>query len=152
MTATKALFPLFPHPQQQHHPTPTPINTPGTQRWLQRYVYFRNRESLLVTYFVSAFWHGFYPGACVFTYVCVSWCHEQKQMQNGLQRSSDPLLTDSIHPIPQKQCRPPRKQTGYYLFFFSIALVQTVQRAWQKKVTAVSITDKYICIRIYTCS
>lgn len=28
-------------------------------------------------------------------------------------------------------------KTGYYLFFFSIALVQTVQRAWQKKVTAV---------------
>ncbi|KAM3567361.1 hypothetical protein VYU27_010492, partial [Nannochloropsis oceanica] len=34
----------------------------GTQKWLQRYVYFRNSESLLITYFVSAFWHGFYPG------------------------------------------------------------------------------------------
>jgi hypothetical protein len=34
----------------------------NTQSWLQRYVYERTNESLFVTYFVSAFWHGFYPG------------------------------------------------------------------------------------------
>jgi hypothetical protein len=34
----------------------------GTQLWLERYVYWRTNRSLLATYFVSAFWHGFYPG------------------------------------------------------------------------------------------
>lgn len=76
----------------------------GTQKWLQRYVYFRNSESLIITYFVSAFWHGFYP--------------------------------------------------GYYLFFFSIALVQTVQRAWQKKVSPMfaSIPKLYhlLCIIVFS--
>lgn len=34
----------------------------GTQNWLERYVYTRTGNSLIATYFVSAFWHGFYPG------------------------------------------------------------------------------------------
>lgn len=38
----------------------------GTQKWLQRYVYFRTGGSLIITYFVSAFWHGFYPGYYLF--------------------------------------------------------------------------------------
>ncbi|KAG9403198.1 Lysophospholipid acyltransferase 1 [Aphanomyces cochlioides] len=38
----------------------------GTQAWLQRYVYERWSNSLLATYFVSAFWHGFYPGYYLF--------------------------------------------------------------------------------------
>ncbi|KAF0701623.1 Aste57867_7951 [Aphanomyces stellatus] len=38
----------------------------GTQAWLQRYVYERSGHSLLATYFVSAFWHGFYPGYYLF--------------------------------------------------------------------------------------
>jgi len=38
----------------------------ATQSWLQRYVYFRTNESLYATYFVSAFWHGFYPGYYLF--------------------------------------------------------------------------------------
>lgn len=33
-----------------------------TQKWLSRYVYQRTHDSLLAVYFVSAFWHGFYPG------------------------------------------------------------------------------------------
>ena len=33
-----------------------------TASWLNRYVYGRTNKSLLATYFVSAFWHGFYPG------------------------------------------------------------------------------------------
>ena len=33
-----------------------------TAKWLSRYVYARTNGSLMVTYFVSAFWHGFYPG------------------------------------------------------------------------------------------
>ncbi|KAF0701622.1 Aste57867_7950 [Aphanomyces stellatus] len=38
----------------------------GTQNWLQRYVYERSGNSLMATYFVSAFWHGFYPGYYIF--------------------------------------------------------------------------------------
>ncbi|OQR86312.1 lysophospholipid acyltransferase [Achlya hypogyna] len=38
----------------------------GTQSWLERYVYSRSGNSLAATYFVSAFWHGFYPGYYLF--------------------------------------------------------------------------------------
>ncbi|KAI9913169.1 hypothetical protein PsorP6_005624 [Peronosclerospora sorghi] len=38
----------------------------GTQNWLERYVYSRTGNSLVATYFVSAFWHGFYPGYYLF--------------------------------------------------------------------------------------
>ncbi|RLN98182.1 hypothetical protein BBJ28_00019973 [Nothophytophthora sp. Chile5] len=38
----------------------------GTQLWLERYVYARTGNSLLATYFVSALWHGFYPGYYLF--------------------------------------------------------------------------------------
>ncbi|GLD95209.1 hypothetical protein PINS_up003851 [Pythium insidiosum] len=38
----------------------------GTQNWLERYVYTRTGNSLMATYFVSAFWHGFYPGYYLF--------------------------------------------------------------------------------------
>ncbi|CCI43023.1 unnamed protein product [Albugo candida] len=38
----------------------------GTQNWLERYVYSRTNNSLIATYFVSAFWHGFYPGYYLF--------------------------------------------------------------------------------------
>ena len=37
-----------------------------TQGWLERYTYQRSGRSLLVTYFISAFWHGLYPGFFVF--------------------------------------------------------------------------------------
>jgi len=37
-----------------------------TQGWLERYTYLRCGRSLLVTYFVSAFWHGLYPGFFIF--------------------------------------------------------------------------------------
>ncbi|CAM9814250.1 unnamed protein product, partial [Ectocarpus sp. 12 AP-2014] len=37
-----------------------------TQGWLERYVYMRTGNSLTATYFVSAFWHGFYPGYYLF--------------------------------------------------------------------------------------
>lgn len=38
----------------------------GTQRWLERYVYSRNNNSLVITYACSAGWHGFYPGYYLF--------------------------------------------------------------------------------------
>lgn len=37
-----------------------------TQGWLERYTYQRTGESLLATYFVSAIWHGLYPGFFLF--------------------------------------------------------------------------------------
>ena len=33
-----------------------------TQGWLERYTYQRTNRSLAITYFVSALWHGLYPG------------------------------------------------------------------------------------------
>lgn len=33
-----------------------------TQGWLQRYTYDRHNQNLFLTYFISAFWHGLYPG------------------------------------------------------------------------------------------
>jgi hypothetical protein len=33
-----------------------------TQGWLERYTYQRTGRSLVATYFVSAIWHGLYPG------------------------------------------------------------------------------------------
>lgn len=33
-----------------------------TANWLAKYVYIRTNGSLLATYGMSAFWHGFYPG------------------------------------------------------------------------------------------
>ena len=37
-----------------------------TQGWLEKYVYLRTNRSLVATYFVSAFWHGLYPGFYIF--------------------------------------------------------------------------------------
>eukprot|EP01041_Mallomonas_annulata_P011135 gene11135-23274_t len=37
-----------------------------TQGWLERYTYHRTGGSLLTTYFVSAIWHGLYPGFFLF--------------------------------------------------------------------------------------
>mmetsp|Transcript_2184 Transcript_2184/g.2278 ORF Transcript_2184/g.2278 Transcript_2184/m.2278 type:complete len:511 (-) Transcript_2184:102-1634(-) len=37
-----------------------------TQGWLERYTYHRTKGSLMITYFVSAIWHGLYPGFFLF--------------------------------------------------------------------------------------
>jgi hypothetical protein len=37
-----------------------------TQGWLESYVYQRTNRSLLITYIVSAVWHGLYPGFLLF--------------------------------------------------------------------------------------
>jgi hypothetical protein len=37
-----------------------------TANWLGRYVYMRTNGSLIATYGMSAFWHGFYPGYYLF--------------------------------------------------------------------------------------
>jgi hypothetical protein len=37
-----------------------------TANWLSKYVYIRTGGSLLATYGLSAFWHGFYPGYYMF--------------------------------------------------------------------------------------
>lgn len=38
----------------------------GTQAWLERYTHNRTGRSLVITYFVSAIWHGLYPGFFLF--------------------------------------------------------------------------------------
>jgi MBOAT, membrane-bound O-acyltransferase family len=37
-----------------------------TQGWLERYTYLRYNRNLVITYFVSALWHGLYPGYFIF--------------------------------------------------------------------------------------
>ena len=37
-----------------------------TQQWLERYVYRRTNNSLIAAYFISAIWHGPYPGFMMF--------------------------------------------------------------------------------------
>lgn len=37
----------------------------GTQKWLERYTFHRYNRSLIITYFISAIWHGVYPGFLV---------------------------------------------------------------------------------------
>jgi len=37
-----------------------------TSNWLTRYIYMRTGGSLVLTYSMSAFWHGFYPGYYMF--------------------------------------------------------------------------------------
>lgn len=37
-----------------------------TQGWLERYTYHRSGGSLVATYFISALWHGLYPGFFLF--------------------------------------------------------------------------------------
>ena len=37
-----------------------------TANWLGRYIYARTGGSLFITYSMSAFWHGFYPGYYMF--------------------------------------------------------------------------------------
>jgi len=37
-----------------------------TALWLNRYIYSRTSGNLFITYFMSAFWHGFYPGYYLF--------------------------------------------------------------------------------------
>ena len=59
-------------------PSPTPS---GTQKWLQRYVYQRTNDSVVATYFVSAFWHGFYPGYYLFFFSVASFTDMMRSWQ-----------------------------------------------------------------------
>jgi hypothetical protein len=40
-----------------------------TQGWLERYTYARSGRSLVATYFISALWHGLYPGFFLMFYM-----------------------------------------------------------------------------------
>ena len=42
----------------------------GTQGWLERYTFHRHNRSLFITYFISAVWHGVYPGFLLM-FMCV---------------------------------------------------------------------------------
>ena len=58
-----------------------------TQKWLERYTYSRTGNSLYMTYFISALWHGLYPGFyCFFLTI-------------PLVTSIERLVRDKINPI-----------------------------------------------------
>jgi len=58
-----------------------------TQKWLERYTYARTGKSHFWTYFVSAFWHGLYPGFYFFFLVIPIVVQVEK------------LVRDKINPI-----------------------------------------------------
>jgi hypothetical protein len=58
-----------------------------TQKWLERYTYSRTGNSLYITYFISALWHGLYPGFyCFFLTI-------------PLVTSIERLVRDKINPL-----------------------------------------------------
>eukprot|EP00187_Rhodella_violacea_P003740 CAMPEP_0174886970 /NCGR_PEP_ID=MMETSP0167-20121228/2193_1 /TAXON_ID=38298 /ORGANISM="Rhodella maculata, Strain CCMP736" /LENGTH=487 /DNA_ID=CAMNT_0016123217 /DNA_START=135 /DNA_END=1598 /DNA_ORIENTATION=+ len=73
-----------------------------TNRWLRRYIYdrFPAGMNLYITYFVSAFWHGFYPGYYMF-FLTVA---VATQVHRGFRRSMRPrfMLADGKTPGPLK--------------------------------------------------
>ena len=56
----------------------------GTQAWLERYTYTRTGRSLFVTYFVSAIWHGLYPGFFLFFMVVPMLTEIERACKNKL--------------------------------------------------------------------
>eukprot|EP00981_Chlorochromonas_danica_P004813 scaffold967_cov173-Ochromonas_danica.AAC.24 len=67
-----------------------------TQGWLERYTYLRTGKSLYMTYFISALWHGLYPGFfCVF--FTIAWITEVEK-----------LIRDKINPwiVPGYTAKP----------------------------------------------
>ncbi|RYY82690.1 hypothetical protein EON63_12860 [archaeon] len=75
-----------------------------TQGWLERYTYFRSGKSLYATYFVSAVWHGLYPGF-FFVFFSIAIITEVERL---VRAKLNPLLvpswggkpTDPIPPTP----------------------------------------------------
>ncbi len=129
-----------------------------TQSWLERYVYKRAPRSynMNLTYFISAFWHGFYPGCvvCVFVTPGMRGCNVQPPFyfstcipphsshavfaagfkSTGLPSATMvmvwcvPLTRATPHPHHHHDhcCPPPCR---YYLFFLSVPLLQNLSKA-----------------------
>ena len=77
-----------------------------TQGWLERYTYQRTNRSLAITYFVSAIWHGLYPGESCLLFII-----------------SNLTKLMSCH------------VSGFFVFFMSMPLVSNVERLFKSKVT-----------------
>ena len=65
-----------------------------TQGWLQRYTYHRYNDSLNITYFVSAIWHGLYPGFFFF-FMSLPLMTEIERM---FQKKINPIVIPSYGP------------------------------------------------------
>ena len=63
-----------------------------TQSWLETYVYQRFGRSLIMTYLVSALWHGFYPGFYVFFLAIALLTNVERQARTKIH----PVVTTQI--------------------------------------------------------
>lgn len=66
-----------------------------TQNWLEQYVYHRTDRSLIVTYTVSALWHGLYPGFFMFFFAA------------ALMSASERLIRIKVNPLVLTDPRSP---------------------------------------------
>ena len=66
-----------------------------TQSWLEQYVYHRTDRSLIVTYTVSALWHGLYPGFFMFFFAA------------ALMSATERLIRIKINPLVLTDPRSP---------------------------------------------
>ena len=67
-----------------------------TQSWLEQYVYQRTNRSLIVTYAVSALWHGLYPGFFMFFFAAALMSAIERLVRTKI----NPLiLTDPESPL-----------------------------------------------------
>ena len=67
-----------------------------TQGWLERYTYHRTGGSLAATYFISAFWHGLYPGYFVF-FLCLP---ALTVVERQWRRKLNPVIQSAISASP----------------------------------------------------
>lgn len=55
-----------------------------TQGWLERYTYLRTNRSLFATYFISALWHGLYPGYFLFFLIVPVMTQIEREMRTKI--------------------------------------------------------------------
>lgn len=67
-----------------------------TQGWLERYYYNRSGQSLLVTYGVSAVWHGLYPGFFFF-FMSIPM---MTSIERNMKQKINPLVVPGYDPKP----------------------------------------------------
>ena len=101
-----------------------------TQSWLERYIFKRapRAYNMNLTYFISAFWHGFYPGY-VMLYPPATITHDPRTVPL-LQRPQQPTchLRAGTRSIALLALSCPA-DGRYYLFFMSVPLLQNLSKA-----------------------
>jgi hypothetical protein len=103
-----------------------------TQQWLQKYTYDRFHQSLLVVYFVSALWHGLYPGFFAFFMSAPIFSMIERLTREKINPLFE-IRESSKSPSDNKMVeKPPSKQYPWYYnficwFFTSISMNYIVQ-------------------------